>query len=79
MKFIGKSAEPERVRENVWSPETSKVCATFENGIFETEDKKTIELLQKLGYEELIERPVKVIEKVEDTPMSAKRKPKKAK
>ena len=75
MKFKGKSAEPERIKENVWSPKDNKIIAVIEDGIFETTDENLIQQLTGLGYEIFEDMPVKVVEKKNDTPLAMKRIP----
>jgi hypothetical protein len=76
MKFKGKAAEPNRVKENVWHPGEGRIIAVIENGIYETDNEDTIQQLKELGYDEYIEVVEKQIEKPDDTPMTRKRDPK---
>jgi hypothetical protein len=73
MKFKGKSTEPERTKENVWSPKENKIIAVIEDGFFETTDEDLIQQLTELGYEQFADIPIKVAEEKNDTPLARKR------
>ncbi|OAH53892.1 hypothetical protein AWH48_11530 [Domibacillus aminovorans] len=54
MKFYGHGI--------VWDKDNDKALCTFENGEYETDDQRTIDLLTEAGVEHDVEEPMSITE-----------------